>query len=208
MEEEDLVMEGDKGGLSSDEDLTDGVMRSLADRLRFSRNEDDFELEVASDYEAAKKTTTTNEKLEKFKFLLVNIEEDADMLDTGEFGVTGDYVSCALDDYPDEVLFPGQDYQGQDYQDSHEETRRQQQWIRRSFEELDLESVSTEHDNRRRNSLVATPSSAAYVSRSMENVSSSAAEGGLRSPTSPTRSIRMVAGRLDFGEDGEQGTMV
>lgn len=203
-----MVMEGDKGGLSSDEDLTDGVMRSLADRLRFSRNEDDFELEVASDYEAAKKTTTTNEKLEKFKFLLVNIEEDADMLDTGEFGVTGDYVSCALDDYPDEVLFPGQDYQGQDYQDSHEETRRQQQWIRRSFEELDLESVSTEHDNRRRNSLVATPSSAAYVSRSMENVSSSAAEGGLRSPTSPTRSIRMVAGRLDFGEDGEQGTMV
>ena len=54
----------------------------------------------------------TNEKLEKYKFMLINIEPDADILDPGTFAlaVDGDeeedsYLGFEFNDYPSEVLY-------------------------------------------------------------------------------------------------------
>ena len=49
----------------------------------------------------------TNDKLEKYKFLLVNIEQDEDILDPGTFGLMEDsYLGFEFNDYPSEVLCP------------------------------------------------------------------------------------------------------
>ena len=52
----------------------------------------------------------TNDKLEKYKFMLINIEPDADILDPGTFGLDIDeeedsYLSFEFNDYPSEVLY-------------------------------------------------------------------------------------------------------
>ena len=49
----------------------------------------------------------TNDKLEKYKFLLINIEQDDDILDPGTFGLMEDsYLGFDFNDYPSEVLCP------------------------------------------------------------------------------------------------------
>lgn len=49
----------------------------------------------------------TNEKLEKYKFMLVNIEPDADILDPGVFALMEDsYMGFDFNDYPSEVICP------------------------------------------------------------------------------------------------------
>ena len=49
----------------------------------------------------------TNEKLERYKFMLINIEPDADVLDPGTFGLMEDsYLGFEFNDYPAEVLCP------------------------------------------------------------------------------------------------------
>ena len=54
----------------------------------------------------------TNEKLEKYKFMLINIEPDADILDPGTFALMHDsqdsssYLGFEFNDYPAEVLCP------------------------------------------------------------------------------------------------------
>ena len=49
----------------------------------------------------------TNDKLEKYKFLLINIEQDEDILDPGTFGLMEDsYLGFEFNDYPSEVLCP------------------------------------------------------------------------------------------------------
>ena len=48
----------------------------------------------------------TNEKLEKYKFMLINIEPDADILDPGTFPFMQDsYMGFDFNDYPAEVLY-------------------------------------------------------------------------------------------------------
>ena len=53
----------------------------------------------------------TNEKLEKYKFMLINIEPDADILDPGTFALMHDsqdqssYLGFEFNDYPAEVLY-------------------------------------------------------------------------------------------------------
>ena len=52
----------------------------------------------------------TNEKLEKYKFMLINIEPDADILDPGTFALVDDeeedsYLGFEFNDYPSEVLY-------------------------------------------------------------------------------------------------------
>ena len=56
----------------------------------------------------------TNEKLEKYKFMLINIEPDADILDPGTFAFEmqehedglSSYLGFEFNDYPAEVLCP------------------------------------------------------------------------------------------------------
>ena len=49
----------------------------------------------------------TNDKLEKYKFMLINIEQDEDILDPGTFGLMEDsYLGFDFNDYPSEVLCP------------------------------------------------------------------------------------------------------
>ncbi len=188
-------------------DETDGMIRSLAERLRFSRSdEDDESVEMCGDgrggYEPPPKGIN-NEKLEKFKFLLVNIEEDEDMMEPGEFGVSGDFARCDFDDYPDQVFAA----EVGTSKDGDVELGSARPWIRRSFEELDLESVSTRHNSKKR--LLQVPEAATAVTRSMENVSTPSASSSLSDPhrRSP-RSVRIVRGRFDFGDGEEEGTVV
>ena len=102
----------------------------------------------------AKVQLSDNEKLEKFKFMLVNIEEDKDLLDPGSFGLeSGDYVPCQFDDYPEEVF--ANDNPSTD--DAKDVNYSNPEWIRKSFEDLDLDVVRTEHDERRRNSVKRQP---------------------------------------------------
>ena len=141
-------------------DEADGMILSLAERLRFSpskRNDEEEEEDERNvsirigEYEPPPKSVT-NDKLERFKFLLVNIEEAEDMLDPGEFGAgSGEMVQCEFDDYPDQVF---------SYPINNDDVARSPgpSWIRRSFEELNLDSVSTEH-KRRGQRLLRVPSS-------------------------------------------------
>ena len=54
----------------------------------------------------------TSEKLEKYKFMLINIEDDPDILDPGTFALMQDsqdsssYMGFEFNDYPAEVLCP------------------------------------------------------------------------------------------------------
>lgn len=49
----------------------------------------------------------TNEKLEKYKFMLINIEPDAEIVDPGTFALMQDsYLGFDFNDYPAEVLCP------------------------------------------------------------------------------------------------------
>jgi len=61
----------------------------------------------------------TNEKLEKYKFMLINIEPDADILDPGTFALMHDsqdsssYLGFEFNDYPAEVLYSPPPFQSQ-----------------------------------------------------------------------------------------------
>lgn len=92
-----------------------------------------------------------NEKLEKFKFMLVNLEEDDDMLDPAEFGIDGDYIGMEFSDYPEDENAPEQMAQ-EHSQQTTSTLSSAPGWIRKSFEELDLDVVRTEHEHRRKNS--------------------------------------------------------
>ena len=55
----------------------------------------------------------TSEKLEKYKFMLINIEQDPDILDPGTFALmqestqdSSSYMGFEFNDYPAEVLCP------------------------------------------------------------------------------------------------------
>lgn len=177
-----------------DDDRPDGLIRDLASRLKFGKSEEVTEesMEDALRYLPNRKT---NEKLEKFKFLLVNLEDDEEVLDAGEFGVSGDYVECHFDDYPYEdsgsATSPSMTSQ------SPRSNTRNKEWIRMSFEELNLESVSTEHSSRKKNIGGLDVSPTLTTAKSMDN---------MNSPTN-MRSVKIVGGRLDLGEDIE-GTIV
>lgn len=80
-------------------------------------------------------------KMEKYEFLLVNIEGDRDILDPSHFGVAGEMVQCNFDDYPEDT------FSLQDEVDYLSESPMPQ-WIRRSFEDLDLEFASTTHERK------------------------------------------------------------
>ena len=178
-----------------DDDRPDSVIRDLASRLKFGRSEEVTEegMEDTLRYVPNRKT---NEKLEKFKFLLVNLEDDKEVLDPGEFGVSGNYVSCHIDDYPDEdsenATSPSLKTT------SPSSNSRNKDWIRRSFEELNLDSVSTEHSSRKRNSVGLDVSPTLTTAKSMDNMSSPVI----------MRSVKIVGGRLDLGEEDIEGTMV
>ena len=178
-----------------DDDRPDGVIRDLASRLKFGKSEEVTEegMEDTLRYVPNRKT---NEKLEKFKFLLVNLEDDEEVLDPGEFGVSGDYVDCHFDDYPDEDC--GNATSPSLKSRSPRSSSRNKEWIRRSFEELNLESVSTEHSNRKRNSLGLDISPTLTTAKSMDNMNSPVI----------MRSVKIVGGRLDLGEEDIEGTMV
>ncbi len=132
-----------------------------------------------------------DEKLERYKFLLVNIEEDPNLLDPGELGAgDGGYAGCGFDDYPDDLM------EGEDETDRRREQLQEQmpKWIRKSFEELDLDISGTEHE-RRKSSSSAFSAAAAAKSRSMPR--------GSPSPTAaaPKRHSRLrQAASVDLGD--------
>ena len=177
-----------------DDDRPDGLIRDLASRLKFGKSEEVTEegMEETLGYVPNRKT---NEKLEKFKFLLVNLEDDAEVLDPGDFGVSGDYVGCHFNDYPDEdsdnATSPSLKSR------SRRSNSRNKEWIRMSFEELNLESVSTEHSSRKRNREGLDVSPTLTTAKSMDNMNSPVI----------MRSVKIVGGHLDLGEDIE-GTIV
>ena len=103
----------------------------------------------------------SNENLERWKFMLTNIEEDESILDPGTFGVSGDFAQVDdFDDYPVEVLdnnnlayeaceaernviihptSPGVPGSPMEFQ------AQRSSWIRRSFDNLNMEVSQTEH---------------------------------------------------------------
>jgi len=177
-----------------DDDRPDGLIRDLASRLKFGKSEEVTEegMEETLGYVPNRKT---NEKLEKFKFLLVNLEDDAEVLDPGDFGVSGDYVGCHFNDYPDEDS--GNATSPSLKSRSRRSNSRNKEWIRMSFEELNLESVSTEHSSRKRNREGLDVSPTLTTAKSMDNMNSPVI----------MRSVKIVGGHLDLGEDIE-GTIV
>merc|ERR1712223_2045309 len=89
----------------------------------------------------------TNEKLEKYKFMLINIEPDADILDPGTFALEDDeeedsYLGFEFNDYPSEVLYSS--YQHHPIPPPHPSAaasalsaeKPNTQCLRRSFEQL------------------------------------------------------------------------
>lgn len=84
----------------------------------------------------------TNDKLEKYKFLLINIEQDSDILDPGTFGLLEDsYLGFEFNDYPSEVLCPNPT-QCQELPVEVQKLKPAPSWIRRSFETLQSEKSS------------------------------------------------------------------
>jgi len=117
----------------------------------FAKKEEE---EGAQDRSTWPKKRADNEKLDKFKFLLVNIEEDEDLLDPATFGVLGEYKGLDFDDYPPEVL--SSKCALSDRRDSAGHGLGVgPNWIRKSFEKLDLDVVRTQHEGQRRDSRVA-----------------------------------------------------
>ncbi|XP_059083050.1 uncharacterized protein LOC131880426 [Tigriopus californicus] len=80
-------------------------------------------------------------KMEKYEFLLVNIEDDPNILDPGQFGVSGEMQSCHFDDYPEDTFSLVDEV---DFVSDLSSSR----WIRRSIEDLDLEFASTPHERK------------------------------------------------------------
>ena len=134
-----------------------------------------------------------DEKLERYKFMLVNIEEDPSMLDPSE--LDGEYRRCDFDDYPDLTLPEG----APDTPDASSAAALGQvpRWIRKSFEELDLDVSVTEHRKRSRESPTTRHNRHRYLRQSSSmlerssSVTSSEASSSLsrlesvESPTSP-----------------------
>ena len=177
----------------ADDDRPDGLIRDLASRLKFGKSEEvvEEELDEGPRYVQNRKT---NEKLEKFKFLLVNLEEDEEVLDPGEFGVMGDYTACHFEDYPYGVSGNATSLS------LMSRARRprfnlEKKELTKSFEELNIESSSWEHSNRSEG-LAVRPS--ATTEKSMDNVLSSRVN---------MRCIKIVDGCLDLDQDIE-GTIV
>jgi len=101
------------------------------------------------------RSTRDNDRLERFKFLLLDIEDDGDALDPGAFGDSGEMVSLDFDDYPDAVFdVDNASSLGGETSPADLSGSAGKAWIRRSFEELDLDVSATEHDERRRSTLV------------------------------------------------------
>ena len=76
----------------------------------------------------------SNLRLDKIKFSLPENWRDEEMFDPGQFGLLDDpgVLRLDFDDYPDSVF--------SDVVDSiPEHHRREQEWIRKSYEELDLD---------------------------------------------------------------------
>jgi len=189
-ENADQYSEGEKS-----DDRPDGLIRDLACRLKFGKSEEVTEegMQDTCQYVPNRKT---NEKLEKFKFLLVNLEDNEEVLDPGEFGVSGDYVGCHFEDYP--VIDSSNPTTPSTKSRRKRSNSRNKEWIRRSFEELDLESVSTEHDSRKRNIIGLDLSPSMTSAQSMDDMNSPAI----------MRSVKIVDGRLDLGEEEIEGTVV
>ena len=89
-------LETEEDSSSSGEDVEDsrfGLFRSS--KRKFAGNTD------------FRPRAPTNEKLEKYKFMLVNIEQDADIVDPGVFALMDDsYMGFSFTDYPSEVICP------------------------------------------------------------------------------------------------------
>lgn len=174
-----------------DDDRPDGLIRDLASRLKFGKSEEVVEegMDEGPRYVQNRKT---NEKLEKFKFLLVNLEEDEEVLDPGEFGVMGDYTACHFEDYPYRVASNATSLSLMSRRPRFNLRKKE---LTRSFEELNIESSSAEHSNLSEG-LGLRPT--ATTVKSMDNVLSSRVN---------MRCIKIVDGCLDLDQDIE-GTIV
>lgn len=84
----------------------------------------------------------TNERLEKYKFMLVGIEPD-DSLDPGTFGLDPEdgmsYIGLEFTDYPSEIFCPSPLTVETEVASQLE----RRSWIRKSFEELHLDTTKT-----------------------------------------------------------------
>ena len=91
----------------------DGLMNKLFHSTpTLSKNSKKSSEQQLQDYEnnTIRGRAPTNEKLEKYKFMLINIEPDADILDPGTFALVDDeeedsYLGFEFNDYPSEVLY-------------------------------------------------------------------------------------------------------
>lgn len=129
---------------NSDQSLDSDCMSSESTPSQ-ANTELDFEFttsssedEICDHIQANMEIKDNNEKLEKYKFMLVNLEEDEDMLDPSQFGAIGDMVQCQFQDYPDDL--------DPDCVDNVQHKGNLDQgpnWIRKSFEDLDLDVTRT-----------------------------------------------------------------
>lgn len=95
------------------------IMSNKNSRNSLETEDEDSDIETSQDFNDSGKLFTsatptfvrprapTNEKLEKYKFMLINIEPDAEIVDPGTFALMQDsYLGFDFNDYPAEVLCP------------------------------------------------------------------------------------------------------
>ncbi len=167
--------------VDNDADITDGglfkVLKHKKDRLGIQERRHDNDIR--------------SDKLDKFRFLL---DDDNSLLDPAEFGATGDFIRSDFDDYPQLSEVPAS------AESTSNDLRAQMpSWIRKSFEELELEVNSTKHEMRRRSSqtsLLSSTSSFSHQQRMRLQGSSSVASSAsptfspVRTPTEKTSDAR------------------
>ena len=129
-EEDESVFEDSQDTLKDDESVTDGSLSSYFGTLpRATKRLFKSELSLYK--------SDSNLKLDKYKFLLPDDWIDEDKFDPGQFGLVEDpgVLRFEFDDYPDSVYESMSDVTD-GMEDNHS---RDLDWIRKSYEGLDLE---------------------------------------------------------------------
>ncbi len=170
---------------SSDEGVFGINVLKRSSSKRDDGDDEEDDVDIAKD-EADRK------RLERYKFLLVNIEEDPSLLDPS--GLDGEFRRCDFDDYPDLTLPEGDVPDAAAKSSGTSLSEQVPRWIRKSFEELDLDVSVTEHRKRSRESPQSRDQrqrqhrylrQTSSLSATSSEASASASLSRLESPVSP-----------------------
>lgn len=128
--DDESVFEDSQDSLKDDESVTDGGLSSYFGTLpKATKRLFKSELNLYK--------SDSNLRLDKYKFVLPDDFKDEDKFDPGLLGLVEDpgVMRFEFDDYPDSVYESGPD----DMDGIQDHLRREHEWIRKSYEELDLD---------------------------------------------------------------------